>query len=82
MNLYKALFLCLLLRNRFSVDTSLQTNRFGAFSFLKVCANPAICLFSCRMQAVDESDVYPQAWLSSVLSQGYRQGLGRVFHRA
>ncbi|WP_425917899.1 hypothetical protein [Pseudomonas sp. GWSMS-1] len=82
MNFYKALFLCLLMSNGFSVDRLLQASKFNMYRVLKGCANPAISLFNCRTQAVDESDGYPQGCLSSVLSQGYEQGLGRVFHRA
>tara|TARA_R110000868_G_scaffold56961_2_gene176340 strand:+ start:248 stop:526 length:279 start_codon:yes stop_codon:yes gene_type:complete len=82
MNFYRALFLCLLLTKQFSVDRLLQANQINVYSVLKGCANPGIFLFSCRMQAVDESDGYPQVPLSSVLSPGYRQGLGWVFHRA
>ncbi|WP_298185595.1 hypothetical protein [uncultured Pseudomonas sp.] len=82
MNFYKALFLCLLLSNGFSVDRLLQANNINVYSVSKVCVDPAISLFNCRTQAVDESDGYPQGRLSSVLSQGYKQGLGWVFHRA
>jgi hypothetical protein len=80
MNLYKALFLCLLLMHGFSVDRLLQASGYGGCSDSKGCADPDACLFSCRTQPVDESDGYPQAWLSSVLSPSYGPGSGWVFH--